>query len=173
MEERLAIEAFPDSPLVVVRLKNVDNAEDVRKAIVGKTLPCDAAFVDAEALPDIFLLHLAAFKALAAQKAGKQVTHSLHADVVYNLAGSRHIAAALNTFGITKSTSDLLIARFAATDEELQQLVAEVKGERVPVLEGGFASEQAVRKLFKCGDAELKIGTVLDSAICKGALLPC
>lgn len=49
------------------------------------------------------------------QKHGKQVTHSLHADVVYHISGSRHIAAALNTFGITKDTTDVLIARFAAT----------------------------------------------------------
>lgn len=67
MEERLIVEAFPDSPLVVARVKSVENAASVREAIVGKTLPCDAAFVDAQSIPDMFLLHLAAFKALAAQ----------------------------------------------------------------------------------------------------------
>lgn len=58
-------------------------------------------------------------------------------------------------------------------EEEIKALVAEVKGKRVPVLDGGFAPEEATRKLFKCGDAELKIGTALDAAVCKGALLHC
>lgn len=67
MEEKLIFEAFPDSPLIVVRLKNVKNAASVREAIVGKKLAHDAAFVDAQTIPDIFLLHLAAFKALSGQ----------------------------------------------------------------------------------------------------------
>ena len=69
---------------------------------------------------------------LHVQKAGKQVTHSLHADVVYNLSGSRHIAAALNTFGITKTTSDLLIARFAATGMPLFVILNHVCGPLQP-----------------------------------------
>lgn len=75
MEEKLIFEAFPESPLVVVRVKNVKNAASVREAIVGKTIAHDAAFIDAQTIPDIFLVHLAAFKALAAEV---RLLHFIH-----------------------------------------------------------------------------------------------
>lgn len=61
----------------------------------------------------------------------------------------------------------------SAAEEEMKGLLATVEGEQVPVLEGGFAPAEAARKLFKTGDAELKIGSVLDAAVSKGAVLHC
>lgn len=61
----------------------------------------------------------------------------------------------------------------AAAEEEVKALLEVVEGDRVEVLQGGFAPEAATRKLFKCGDAELKIGSTTDAAVCKGALLQC
>ena len=40
---------------------------------------------------DLFVLHVAAQQALAQQKRGKLITKSLHAELVYNMSGSRHV----------------------------------------------------------------------------------
>lgn len=43
------------------------------------------------------------------------MTRSLHADIIVNLSGSKHIAAALSTFGVTAATQDLLVAMINAS----------------------------------------------------------
>ena len=40
---------------------------------------------------DLFVVHLAAHKALAAQKRSKLTTKSLHSELVFNIAGIRHV----------------------------------------------------------------------------------
>lgn len=49
------------------------------------------------------------------QDEGALKTHSLHADIIVNLSGSKHIAAALSTFGVTGDTKDLLVAKIDAS----------------------------------------------------------
>ena len=41
---------------------------------------------------DLFVLRVAAQKALAEQHRGKLITKSLHAELVYNMSGSRHVS---------------------------------------------------------------------------------
>ncbi len=43
-------------------------------------------------VPDLFLLQLAATTALTAQARGKLITRSLHAELLYNLSGTRHVS---------------------------------------------------------------------------------
>lgn len=49
------------------------------------------------------------------QAEGALKTHSLHADIIVNVSGSKHIAAALSSFGVTGSTKDLLVAKIDAS----------------------------------------------------------
>lgn len=51
------------------------------------------------------------------QEEGSLKTRSLHADIIVNLSGSKHIAAALSTFGVTGGTNDLLVAKINASGE--------------------------------------------------------
>jgi hypothetical protein len=67
MEQKYEFEAFPGTSLTVLRFQGVQNGAELRDAIVAKTLAADAAFIDRDAVPDLFLLQLAAFKALVAQ----------------------------------------------------------------------------------------------------------
>jgi hypothetical protein len=41
---------------------------------------------------DLFVLRIAAQQALAQQHRGKLITKSLHAELVYNMSGSRHVS---------------------------------------------------------------------------------
>ena len=42
---------------------------------------------------DVFLLQLAAAAALTAEQQGRLTTRSLHAELLYNLSGSKHVRA--------------------------------------------------------------------------------
>lgn len=54
------------------------------------------------------------------QEEGSLKTHSLHADIIVNLSGSKHIAAALSNFGVTANTKDLLVAKINASGSTLK-----------------------------------------------------
>lgn len=45
---------------------------------------------------DPFVVRVAAQKALANQQHSKLVTKSLHAELVYNMSGSRHVSPVVN-----------------------------------------------------------------------------
>lgn len=67
MEQKYEFEAFPGTSLTVCRFQGLQNGAELKEAIVAKTLAADAAFIDRDAVPDMFLLQLAAFKALVSQ----------------------------------------------------------------------------------------------------------
>lgn len=67
MEKTYTFEAFPGTSLTVARFQDVQNGSELKDSIVAKTLAADAAFIDKLAVPDMFLLQLATFKALVAQ----------------------------------------------------------------------------------------------------------
>lgn len=67
MSRALAFEAFAGRTLTLQLFEDVANAAELKRRIVAKELPVEAAFLDADSVPHIFLVHLAAFKALAAQ----------------------------------------------------------------------------------------------------------
>jgi hypothetical protein len=65
-------------------------------------------------------------------------------------------------------------------EDDVKAFCKAIKGEQVPVddqatdggeLEAGKHSK--LKQLFKAGDAELGIGSMVDAAVCKGALLQC
>lgn len=107
----------------------------------------------------------------AVQKSGALRTHTLHADIVVNHSGSKHISAALNTFGINAGTTRVLAARVNASDSDVQQICALVQGQQVPVPEQLIGNEAKLRKAFKVSPQELSIGNLEEAAICKGAML--
>jgi hypothetical protein len=71
-------EAFPDDVLSLQMIENVSNAADLKAKIVSKLLSVEAAFLDADLIPDIFLVHLAAFKALSAQVGFSSILKRIH-----------------------------------------------------------------------------------------------
>lgn len=66
---------------------------ELRQAVISGSLPVDAAFINAELVPDLFALHLSAYKALVASLAGALKARSLHAELVFGLSGSKHVSS--------------------------------------------------------------------------------
>lgn len=63
----------------------------LRDAVQAATLSPECALANAALVPDLLVLHAAAYKALAAQKRGALRTRGLHAELVFNLSGSKHV----------------------------------------------------------------------------------
>ena len=63
----LTFESFPSTTLTLLYFEHVTNGAEIKKKIVAKDVSVDAAFIDADMTPGPFLVHLAAYKALAAQ----------------------------------------------------------------------------------------------------------
>ena len=67
-----------------------------------------------------------------------------------------------------------MVARFNASEDDLAALRAVVKGEELDVSELASLSDVAtMKKVFKCSEQELSVGSLLDSALCKFAGRDC
>jgi tRNA threonylcarbamoyladenosine modification (KEOPS) complex Cgi121 subunit len=104
------------------------------------------------------------------QKQGTLTTHAVHSEIVFCLAGSKHIKSSLDTFGVSPSATNLLIAKINATDDDIKLLCEAAGGERVAVREVPIGDEAKMKKTFRCSSQELSIGSILDVAISKGVL---
>lgn len=82
-------------------------------------------------VPSSAMLHAAGSRALIAQSREKLVTRSLHAELVYNLSGSKHITDALRRWGVATDVTAVLVAVFDASAADLQTLRVLVQGVEV------------------------------------------
>jgi EKC/KEOPS complex subunit CGI121/TPRKB len=126
----------------------------------------EASVINAALVPDMFLLHAAARAALVAKQRESLKTRSLHAEVVVNIAGSKHIGESLGRFGVNDTCQHLLFARFNATPEEIESLRSRVQGEVVALDElPSLMNVELIRKYYKVTDEELVVGSLTDAVL--------
>ena len=65
---------------------------ELRDAVQAGSLAPECALANATLVPDLLVLHAAAYKALAAAQRGELRTRSLHAELVFSLSGSKHVS---------------------------------------------------------------------------------
>jgi hypothetical protein len=99
-------------------------------------------------VPSAAMLRAAGSRALVAESRSRLVTRSLHAELVFNLSGSKHITDALKRWGVAPDTTAVLMAAFDASAADLQLLRGLVQGVEVEVGGGaGSSVEEAVASL--------------------------
>lgn len=141
--------------------------------MAGTLKPEFAAF-NAEVIPDAFVVQLAAQRALMADSRNKVATKSLHAELVFGVSGSKHIAETLRRFGISADSKHLLVARFDASESDLQAIASLVKGEAAPLSELQALSDAAsMNKYYKFTDEEMTVGSLVDAIACRIAARDC
>ncbi|KAG7276370.1 hypothetical protein CRUP_014402 [Coryphaenoides rupestris] len=122
-------------------------------------------------LVDSFQVLVAANKAVHLQKIGKMKTRSLYSEIIFNLSPK------ITRFGISDADDSVLVVLVTTTtddDDERSRAVADiverVDGRQVPVAELPTLSDfTQIRKLYKVTPQEEKIGSLLDSVVCKMA----
>ena len=65
---------------------------ELKARVMAGSLTPEAAVINAEVLPEVFILHAAARVALQAARRGTLKTRSLHAELVFSIAGSKHVS---------------------------------------------------------------------------------
>jgi EKC/KEOPS complex subunit CGI121/TPRKB len=173
--------------LSVFLVRNISNAADVRADILaganvqdagdsGANI-VDAAFIDASLVPTLSVLRSAA--AMACQNLPALKTKTVHAELIWSLSGNRHVGRALSTFGVQDTSRHVLVAKFDATEGEMEELRGRVEGELV---EGVEAIEAALRevcdvarlkKVYGICDAELEIGSIEEGVVVRIAARDC
>ncbi|CAL8318722.1 unnamed protein product [Lota lota] len=164
------LELYPGQTVTQVLFKCVRNSADLRKsAMEGKI---NAALINPKMLVDPFQVIVAANKAVHLQNIGKMKTRSLYSEILFNLSPTNNISEAFRRFGISDADDAVLVV-LVATDDESQTLadVTEmVDGQQVHVEELPTLSDVTqIRKLYKVTPQEEKIGSLLDSVVCKMA----
>ena len=124
----------------------------------------NAALINPVLVPAIFPL-LAALTKTARQQSSNQLTaHSLHHQLLFNLAPSTHIQTAIARFTPDSKQSDILLVTI--NQHDTADIVAQVAGTRVGGGEGDgldgvlrqLCDVEQVKKLYKVTEAELALG---------------
>jgi len=179
MAARYEMEGFAGRALRVLAFAEVANAAELRAAILAGQLRPEAALINATVVAGETALLSAAAKALLAAGRGRLITKGLHSEVVFALAGSKHISEALRRFGVGEDTTSLLVATFDADDAALEQLAARVQGRLLNVSAPGrlaahlqaVADAQLLCKYYKVGETELGVGPLEDAVVSRIASL--
>lgn len=164
------LELYPGQTVTQLLFKCVKNCAELRKsAMEGKI---NASLINPKMLVDPFQVLVAANKAVHLQNIGKMKTRSLYSEIIFNLSPTNNISEAFKRFGIS-DTDDSVLVVLVATDDESQVLAdvtEKVDGQQVPVAELPTLTDVTqIRKLYKVTPQEEKIGSLLDSVVCKMA----
>ncbi|KAL4419297.1 hypothetical protein ABPG77_001629 [Micractinium sp. CCAP 211/92] len=173
---------LPGHTLTVTLFKDVSNARRVkwpskgalRDKVLAGSLEPECALVNAALVPDAIVLRAAAEKALMAKQRGTLRCKSAHAELVFNLSGSKHIGETLQRYGISPDCRHLLAARFDATPEEAAALQSLVSGTPAPLSELAQLTDAALlKKYLKVTPEELAVGTLADAQLVRIAARDC
>ena len=100
--------------------RNVKNGSEIRGKLMKGQI--DATIINAELVPDLFQIYVAANKACLSDSNGKKLTRTIHTEVLYNLSPSKSVTESLKIFGIQDSTNDLIMLVFKP------EIIDELKG---------------------------------------------
>ncbi|KAL4440542.1 hypothetical protein ABPG75_003543 [Micractinium tetrahymenae] len=165
---------LPGHTLTVALFKDVTNASSLREQVMAGSLEPECALVNAALVPDALVLRAAAQKALAAQQRGALRCKTAHAELVFNLSGSKHIGETLQRYGINPECKHLLAARFDATPAEAAALRGLVAGTPAPLSElPQLADEGLLKKYLKVTAEELSVGGLAEAQLMRIAARDC
>ncbi|KAI8112215.1 hypothetical protein M9434_003539 [Picochlorum sp. BPE23] len=181
MSMMMTFDAFPEHTLSIFLVPQLVNARELRQSLMSGTLEPEAALIDAGTLAHLLIVKAAAGLALQHHAHGTLRTKTLHSELVYSLSGSKHIGSSLGTFGIKDDTACLLVAKFDASDEDMDALRNLVvsnecvleEEEDINAYIDMCRDEKAIAKAYKIVDQELQIGSLVDAIVCRIAARDC
>ncbi|KAL4159514.1 hypothetical protein PRNP1_000091 [Phytophthora ramorum] len=166
---------FGDRTLHVGYYTGVKNSPALRQGLLDKKF--DVALLNAQLIVGPFQLHAAASRALLCDASGRLTTHSLHAELVFNMAGSRNVSESFKRFGVNDDTSSLVVCVFDADEAALKEVETLVEGMQLPFEELGShltdGDMKLIKKFYKISEQELTQSSLVDAATCRIATKSC
>ncbi|XP_074051548.1 EKC/KEOPS complex subunit TPRKB [Macrotis lagotis] len=168
MALRAELERFPGCAASLLLFRDVRNAGALKRAAAEGRL--HAALLSAAMVLDPFQVLVAVNKAVHLHKLGKMKTRTLGTEIIFSLAPSNSISEALKKFGVSDGDTSVLIVYVEEGENQmnLQDLIAQVDGHQVSLDELPEITDIAkIKKTYKLTPKEEKIGTLLESVICR------
>ncbi|KAG5918059.1 hypothetical protein E4U42_007008 [Claviceps africana] len=157
--ETVPIEHLPAAYTVYLCLyRHVDNAAFLHQQLLDRNADFEYAFVDASAVISRRQLLSAVFKAVTSAASGALKTPNVHSEIVLSLNPSNNISDSYRRFGISPSTTDLLVVKVVTSSasspslprESVQaHLAAHIKGDAVDATDANIALASHVPKIRK------------------------
>ncbi|KAE8896524.1 hypothetical protein PF005_g4261 [Phytophthora fragariae] len=173
--EKHSYALFGDRTLHVGYYTDVKNGPALRQGLLDKQF--DAALLNAQLIAGPFQVHAAASRALLCDASGRRTTRSLHAELVFNMSGSRNVSESFKRFGVSDDTSAVVLCVFDADEAALEQAEALVDGMQLPFEELGThltdADVKLLKKFYKISEQELTHSSLVDAATCRIATKSC
>ena len=141
--------------------KNVQNCGEIQEKIANGSI--NAAVVKASLVVDVFQLLVATNKAFFLHSINKMKTRNVFSEILFNLSPSNKISECFKLFGIDKNCKDIIVI---CLDDDHKKVKNLVSGDEIDLstLENSCDME-AIRKLYKLNDEELKTTTIVNCVV--------
>ncbi|KAJ4809840.1 EKC/KEOPS complex subunit CGI121 [Rhynchospora pubera] len=156
------------STFSVALFSDVTNSRELLELMQSGKMEPEVALLNASLVPDIFPVLAAAHKALVSKSRESLTTRTLHSELVYNYAASKHISESLKRCGISDQMSYILAVRFNASDDEMTSVTNLINGKEIDLEElEPRSNRDQILKHFKIPPQELAISSLSDAITCR------
>ncbi|KAL4925573.1 EKC/KEOPS complex subunit CGI121/TPRKB [Aspergillus undulatus] len=153
--ETIHLPHLPSSPEVHAALyKDVQNAPHLRQQLLAGNAEFEYAFIDASMILSRAHALSAIFRAVNDYLNDRLKSRNIHSEVVFSLSPTNNIADSFRKFGISDTTSSLLVVKICVTpdithDSVAVHLAQNVEGTAVPFDDEALSEVSDIAKIKK------------------------
>ncbi|PQE31470.1 hypothetical protein CJF32_00008080 [Rutstroemia sp. NJR-2017a WRK4] len=158
--QTIALEHLPESHSIHIALyRNLRNAAFLHQQLLAGNTDFEYALIDASVIVSKLHILAAAYRACNDALAGRLKSRNIHSEVVFSLSPNNNIAESFRRFGITPTTTSLIVIKIApasAAGSIAEHLGAVVEGDAVEFTDAELSAlvdVKRVKKVYKLGAA--------------------